>query len=398
MKRVLLYCLFLLLYVLNSFNPNMMEQYFKFAHYNIFGTILRFILSFSFILMPLALMYKNKSAKSIISFLVFPSSTLSLIFISDIVFHVKHKIYFIIIYVLLIFLIITYSLYLIYKKEVSLTKNIFKLLFTTFILSLPLNLLMNIKDHKFLMYRMFQSWYFVFLILFILSAVIIYYYLKNKSKEKQELVLFILSITLLYHLLCRFSFVRLHHYQDINDVFGALPLYVCSFGIVLLPFSICSKNKLLQTFSFLINTPGSIIVFVNPTMGVANIFNYDVTYFIYTHLGLFAVASMLPIYLYAKLDLKLVTTSCLCMFAYFFIVLGLDFIFFKICHKNYNFSFVAVPPLPVDVKHFGLLNLKGYKFSPLYILILWAIHSLMAFVTFYVYDFFVLKNKKPINF
>lgn len=396
MKRVIFYSLFLILYVLNSFNPNMMEQYFRFENYNLIGTILRFIISFSFILMPVSILYKNKNAKTILSTFVFPCSILSLLFLNDILYHVKHQLHFLIIYVSLVLIISIYSIYNIVQKEVKSDKNIVKLGLTTFILSIPLNLMMNIKDNKYIMYKIFHTWYFIFLLFFILSAFILYYYLKKKNKEQQELILFILSITLLYHLLCRFSFVRLHNYQGINDVFGALPFYVCSFGIVLLPFSIYSKNKLLQTFSFLINTPGSIIVFVNPSIGVANIFNYDVTYFIYTHLGLFAVASMLPVFLNAKLDVKFVSISCACMLIYFIVVLGLDFTFFKICDKNYNFSYVAVPPLPVDVKHFGLLNVKGYKFSPLYILILWSIHSLMAFVTFYVYDFLVLKNRKEI--
>ena len=392
MKKHLLFIAFLILYALNSFNPNMMEQFQFIKHYNIFATIIRYLLSFSFILIPISIYYKDKNASSLLSYVALPSSIISLFFINEITRHIKYKVYFIIIYVLLMLYIIGYSLYSLYKYRGKCDKGILKVLLVTAILVIPLNILACVHVNKHMIYRIFRTWYFIFLILFFAAAFILYYYLKRKSPSMREKVLLYLSLSLLFHLLCRFSYVRLHSYQEILDFWGAMPFYVCSFGIVILPFAIISRNKVFQTFSFLINTPGSVIVFVNPSMGQTSIFNFDVTYFIVTHLGLFAVASMLPIYLNAKVEFKPLVKSIVALFIYFVVILFINYICFKYLKTDYNFSYVITPPLPVDVKIFGIINYKGFKFSPLYILILWLVHVAISYITYLIYKYIILKK------
>ena len=395
-----LLCLFIASYLLNSCTPHLMES---FRHIDTFpeiiAAIFRWISLSSIAFIPLILLYNDKKALRLETTFVLPATLISLCF-SNIYFTItKTQVFDIVGYVLYNLTIVGISIYLIIKnrKEHLLVKHTdFLFFFIALLMLMPLNIFMDhdkLVNNNSMLYKNFGIWYFVFMLIFIITSLALTKILYNQPHK--EKIIFFLSIVLVYHLFTRFSYVRLYDYQSAHGIVGALPLYICSFGIILLPFAVYTKNHILQSFAFLINTPGAIIVLVNPTTGIVGIFHYDVIYFFFSHILLFAVTIQLAIYLKGKPKLKDVLHSGAFLFAYFMAMVVFN-IFAESLSFNYNpnFSFVAEAPLPVDIRMFGQFKVWKSTFTPVYVLILWIIHWALAFVAFGGYNLFYSLHKK----
>ena len=405
MKKELKYLFlagFMVFYLLNSCTPHLMETFRHFENATlIIGNIFRLIALLSIGFIPLILLYDSEKSLRINTTLVLPSTIISLFFIKSYFEITKANAYDITAYLLFNITQIALSIYFIikYRKNLLIKPEDLTFFLAALVFLMPLNLFMNNEElinNKNFIYKNFGIFYFMFMVIFVLTSVILTKFLQKR--ENKEKILFFLSIVLVYHIFTRFSYVRLYDYQNAKGILGALPLYICSFGIMLLPFAIYSKNHFLQALSFLINTPGAIIVLVNPTTGVVGIFHYDVVYFFFSHILLFAVTIQLATYLNGKPNKRDVIHASQFLLGYFATMTVLNIVAESLSNNyNPNFSFVAISPLPVDMTIFGQFKVWKSTFTPVYILVLWLIHSALAFVAYLVYHYLMqLKNKsKP---
>lgn len=394
-KRYLNYIflfVFLILEAINCFSANLLEG---FRHHENIGVILsnlfRFIAMTGFLWIPLALLYDSKMAKLNGFYFVLPATILELAFsyfylniypmniLEICVFYLRG--------IVRIVLIITLFLK---EKDRRYSLKYFNYFIVSLLFFIPLNFLeplaIKLHEKRFLLFRLFSVWHFLFLFLFIGFALGLEKFLEKKNNEIRYLIIFGLSIILLYKLLCRFSFVRLQDYQEVKGFMGALPFYVCSFGMLLLPFAIYSRNKVFQGILFLVNTPGAIIVLVNPSTGITNIFHYNVLYFFVTHIMLFGITMMLPIYLEGKPNLKTVKITGILLACYFITMVFLNGLAIIISNgNNPNFSFVSKSPIPVPIDNMFLIRIHRIRFSPIYLILLWAAQYGLACVTYLIY-------------
>lgn len=394
----LLLILYLIIFIANSFAPNLMEV-FLIKHKGIMEfRILSFIFSAPvFIFIILSLLFNKKQINGITSFIAFPLYVINLFFFRDLFnVYVLNSLELAIaitemVYSLILLLYIMISKYFI--KEVRWKSLLYYL--AVLIFCIPMNFFMrfdSLRGIAFFNYQNFNGWHIFFLFSFILAAILLYYFLKNKNKEYQFLTLFTLSLILFEHFLMRFSFVRLHVYQDISNIIGALPLYVCSFGIVMLPLALYFKSPIFKGFLFMINTPGAIIVLVYPSIkGVVSIFHYDVTYFFFTHILLFAITLNMTIFLKTRFRYRDLSYVAGFLFIYFFTMIVLNSIVINFLGFDPNFSFVSTSPIPLMVKQLSL-KIGAFTVYILYVLILYLVHLALASVTCIIAN--VVANRK----
>lgn len=258
---------------------------------------------------------------------------------------------------------------------------------------IPLNVFMQIPalmDCSFLKFVRFGGWHFLFVGIAVAAAVLAGLYLKRLSKEERYAAVFILSLVLFCHLALRFSFVRLRAYHSTQGILSALPLYVCSFGIFLLPFAVATRSSFFQGILFLINAPGAIVAFIWPSCGPVTIFHYNVTYFVVSHILLFVTTAQLASALGGVPTIKHIKHLSYLIAAYYVTMFVLNTVAQAISGKNPNFSYVSFSPLPVSIHFFLAIKIGKSTLSLPYLLILCAVQYALCFVTFGIWKLFGL--------
>ncbi len=254
----------------------------------------------------------------------------------------------------------------------------------------PLNFFMQfpaLMEPKELKFTLFGKWHWFFIIETLASPAILSHFIKEKSKEEKFIALFMLSEALFFQFVLRFSYVRLHSYQSLKGIVSVLPLYVCTFGIAVLPFAILSRSPFFQSVLFLVNTPGAIVAFVWPPMEGSSVWNYNVTCFVFSHILLFAITANMALHLEAKPQKKHLMHLPYMIAAYYAVMLLLNTAAIRLSstNSNPNFSFISKSPLPIALEKVWAVNIGPFTFSPLYYLVLVAVQYALALITYLIY-------------
>lgn len=264
-------------------------------------------------------------------------------------------------------------------------KSTLILFFCVLIGVIPLNLFMQIPvlmNAKFLKFVRFGGWHFLFVGIAVAAAFLTGLYLKKLPKEKRYVAVFILALVLFCHLALRFSFVRLRAYHSKQGILSALPLYVCSFGIFLLPFAVASRSSFFQGILFLINAPGAIVAFIWPACGPVTIFHYNVTYFVVSHILLFVTTAQLASALGGVPTVRHIKHLSYLIAVYYLLMFGLNALVQEFKGENLNFSYVSFSPLPLALHNFLAIRIGKSSLSLPYLLVLCAVQYALCFLTF----------------
>lgn len=391
-----LFLFFILTQILNCMTANLLEA---FIHYNlglVFANIFRLIAMTGFLWLTLGFLFNNTKAKLQSFYFILPATLIEMIFSGYyLAVHPlpKLEVFF---YWLSNISTITGAIYLFLTAETKKYQlGYLKDFFLTLVFFIPLNIFQPLAkaEESFFTFKLFHFWHFIFLGLFIIFAYGLKCYLAKQTKERQFLVIFSLATILFFHLMCRFSYVRLNDYQSSKGIFGALPFYICSMGALLLPLAIYSRNKVFQGLLFLINMPGAIIVLVYPTTGTCSLFHYNVIYFFANHILLFGITMMLPIYLEGKPNLKVLKTTGITLAIYFLVMVLINNLTIYLTNGlDPNFSFVSHSPVPLAVDKILWINFYRITFSPFYLFLLWLVQYSLSLLTYFIYGLFVRRN------
>ncbi len=417
LPEILIAMIFFIVAVWNFFTANVMEQFLRFHSFaSILGGISRWIGMCGFVILPVALIYREERCRILAITAVLPAILIGLClphpyFAVHENTHIEIAAY--ISYNIASFIACLYILCsILYERlafrptplqthQVS-VKSVFVLFVLLAAGCAPLNFFMQFRSLmkiEWLRFRIFGAWHILFVLLCAAATFALASYLKNKSKKQRFFAMLFLSGVLLYQLAVRFSFVRLHDYQTAHGIIGALPLYVCSFGIMLLPFAVLSHSSFFRSALFLINTPGAIIAFVNPTIGHSCVLHYNTTYFVFSHVLLFAVTANLVLRLGARPNASHLKALACLIPCYYTMMFALN-VAAVLSNPSYdpNFSFVSTSPLPIRFEKILPVSLGPISFSPFYLLLLCAIQFALAFITYAVYRLIADKFKRRKNF
>ena len=389
--------IYLVSIILISFIPNTMEA---FMHFDLLIFNIIQIISFtSFLWIMLGLLYESKMAKLNAFYIALPFTLFRLFFFKKYIELYNFNTFYDVIFFFNLIIEIILSIYLFItldNKKYHLKYLLYQLIIS--ILFIPQNiftpLALRLSKYNYFNFTNFSIWHILFLFLFIISAISLYLYLRNKEQKQIKIILFSISLIILFNILTRFSYTKLYDYQDTKGIYGALPIYVCSFGSILLPMAIYFNNKIFRSILFLVNCPGAIIVLINPTTGITDIFNYNVLHFFYFHILLFITTLMLPIYLDAKPNKYTLIYAGISLIIYFTIISLINAGVYFFTNYDANFSFVTTSPIKVGIENYLKFQIFGLTYSILYLFILWLVQYSLAISTYIIYK---LVNKIKIN-
>lgn len=279
------------------------------------------------------------------------------------------------------------------------------------IAAMPLNIFENFFDiskipaDSFLRFKNFTIWHFIALCALVGSTVGLYYFLKNKPRERQDKYLAAIAVTLLLQYHSKDSMLLGDGYNVYNTVFACLPLFICNAGVYAASASVIFKKRFLYAISFFIHAVGALTVFVyfgKDDMSNYGIFcSYSILYFCLTHCLLFALCVMPSALGHYKFKIK----DCIIPLIYYCVViifaaaaselvtgyltgLGLNIgsgidpdtgLKFDMTPPNY--AFTQVNPLPFEVPN--LIPIKGLKHINVFYVVLVYVAYVCLFFAFY---------------
>lgn len=157
------------------------------------------------------------------------------------------------------------------------------------------NLSPEFVGDSFLLFKSFTVWHLLAVLILIAFTVGCYYFLRKKSKEKQNDYLAAMAVILLIQYHSKDSVVMGDGYNVYNTVFACIPLFICNIGVYVACLSVFLRKKTLYAISFFVHAAGAITVFLYFGDSISNygIFcGYSIMYFCLTHCLLFTLSVM----------------------------------------------------------------------------------------------------------
>lgn len=240
---------------------------------------------------------------------------------------------------------------------------------------MPLNIFENFFDISdfsrthFLWFRNFTVWHLLALLILAGSTIGAYFFLRKKSRARQDDWLVATAIVLLIQYHSKDSMLLGDGYNVYSYVFSALPLFICNIGVYVACLSVILKKRSLYAISFFVHAVGALTVFVyfgkDEMSNYGIIFSYSILYFCLTHCLLFILCVMPTALSHYKFRFK----DCIVPLVYYFIVIivatvasglvssfleGYTYNGYTLSFENGdfnlpNYAFTQVNPLPIDV-------------------------------------------------
>ena len=178
----------------------------------------------------------------------------------------------------------------------------------------------------------FEAWsvpHILWIISVIVEIVTLYFIFRNKDAENKRIMLFILSLSLV---------------MQYNQMFGAisinierLPLQLCNIGSYLILFTLIFKSKKLFDFTIIVNVVGVLIALVVPVLDNEGLFYLYNMHFILEHTNVIVVPILaLSLGVFPRLDKKSLKHFLIGFASYFALVLVLGTIFNAIAKSTGN--------------------------------------------------------------
>ncbi len=259
---------------------------------------------------------------------------------------------------------------------------------------MPLNIFENFYDKadfttdSFFWFDSFTVWHLLAIVILVGMAVIMYFALRNRSKEQKWDALCAIAMVMFIQYNSRNSMVMGDGYNVYHTVFTVLPLYICNIGIYVALLSVLTRNRVLLSMSFFVHAAGALSMFVyfgKPEMSNYGIFcSYTVLYLVFTHAMLFSVCimpSVLGLYKFRPKD------SIIPMLYYLIVIIVatvasgyITSYSMTLSYEGYylseselivpNYSFTQINPFPIDWLPVIPMTIGTYEFNLLYLIIL----------------------------
>ena len=160
--------------------------------------------------------------------------------------------------------------------------------------------------------KMFNFWYFFWILLGAGGIVGLYYLLRDKSTKTQKIVLFSF---LAFGLLCHFLKVYIPPYSvdEARKLRDAWFVNICGANIALFPFLFFSKNKYVKDYMFYVGVLSGLLALVYPQEPLAKSNQigefWDIVRFYYHHWMLLAVPLLIVLFKQHTLSYKRILSA-----------------------------------------------------------------------------------------
>ncbi|MGN0961679.1 MAG: hypothetical protein ACI4PF_05755 [Christensenellales bacterium] len=165
------------------------------------------------------------------------------------------------------------------------------------------------------MVKMFNVWYFMFLLIGIGSILGLYFLLKNRSDKVKKIVL---SSILFFNLALHFLKILFPPYNA--DLGYALKniwfINVCGTSVLFFPFIFLSKSDTAKDYMFYLGVISGFLAFLYPTEALGkNVLTFDLWRFYICHLIIIAVPLLMVLLKVHKLNFKRIWKIPFCVMA-----------------------------------------------------------------------------------
>lgn len=240
-----------------------------------------------------------------------------------------------------------------------------------------------------LIFEAFGIVHFGWLFLVICTLVALYYIFKNKDTDTKMVLLFVLSLSLVMQYTQMFSAISINLYR--------LPLQLCNICAFLILVSLITRNKRIFNFTVIINVVGVIFAMAMPNLDGEGLFYLYNMHFIFEHTNVLIVPVLALLFkIFPRLD-KYALRDCLIGFTIYFIIvllLGSWFNAIKVRTGNdfyeANYMFMLVPDeavalLPFTQKLFDInFHIGNAVFYPVLQLIVYLVFVAVCVILFFV--------------
>lgn len=137
-------------------------------------------------------------------------------------------------------------------------------------------------------------------------TVAMYYLLKGRSEKVQKMVLFPLSLWGIASMIFNLIYYKV---AEGESPLANLPLHLCSFNAIVLPFVVLTKNKTLGNVLFLWCLGAVMALVLNNEMAVYPFFSWPIFFYYWPHVMEFAIPILLVCLKLVKKDPKCILSS-----------------------------------------------------------------------------------------
>lgn len=249
----------------------------------------------------------------------------------------------------------------------------------------------------------FDAWtlpHILWIVFVVLEVAILYYIFRNKNHEDKMIMLFILSLSLL---------------MQYNQMFGAisinierLPLQLCNVGSYLVLLVLITKSKKLFDFAVIVNVVGVLFALAMPDLDGEGLFYLYNMHFIFEHTNVLVVPILaLLLKIFDRLDKKSLKHFFFGFLIYFGVIFVLGTIFNGIAKStgnsfysaNYLFMFdkeTAAGFIPFLGDLFNVnFSIGSLTFYPLMLVTVYVVFNVICLLVFYgIQLIYLLRGKK----
>ena len=264
---------------------------------------------------------------------------------------------------------------------------------------MPLNVFENFFDinsipqDSFLRFKNFTLWHFLALAILVGFTIGCYYVLKKFDKKKQQDFLVAGAIVLLIQYHSKDSMLLGDGYNVYNNVFAAIPLFICNIGVYVASLSVILKKRIPYAISFFVHAAGALSVFIyfgKDEMSNYGIFcSHSILYFCLTHCLLFCLCVLPSALGHYKFKIK----DCIVPLIYYCLVIVLatvssglvstylterglvigDYGAPGVDMSPPNYAFTQVNPLPIPFNYIPF-TIGNYTFYLSYLIALYLVY------------------------
>lgn len=249
----------------------------------------------------------------------------------------------------------------------------------------------------------FEAWsipHILWIVCVILEIVVLYFGFRKKEYEQKLIMLFVLSLSLIMQYCQMFGAISIN--------IERLPLQLCNVGSFLVLFTLITKSKKLFDFAMIVNVVGVLFALAMPDLDGEGIFYLYNMHFIFEHTNVLVVPVLaLLLKVFERLDMKSLKHFVYGFLIYFVGVFVLGTLFNGIAkstgnsfwNANYLFMFdkeTAVGFIPLLGKLFNFeLNVGIFTFYPLMLVTVYLVFNAICFIVFFsIQLIYLLKNKE----
>lgn len=226
------------------------------------------------------------------------------------------------------------------EKHVFDVKNLkeygyfFLVLAITFISCIPIYVPQHLFGYTDIIFEAWSLPHILWIVSVVAEIIVLYFIFRNKDAENKRIMLFVLSLNLI---------------MQYNQMFGAisinierLPLQLCNIGAFLILFTLIFKSKKLFDFTIIVNVVGVLIALAIPDLDNEGLFYLYNMHFILEHTNVIVIPVLaLALGIFPRLDNKSLKHFLIGFACYFMVVLVLGTIFNGIAKSTGNNFYFA---------------------------------------------------------